>query len=173
MFKLNFNFCPLAWYFCTETNTKKMEKLQERGLRFVYNDFSTSYEELLTKAKLSTLHIRRMRTMAIETFRILNSLAPPILSNLLKKRGNIYNFRYSNILRFQRSEPVNLVRILSGMLTLCCGTSAFLFGYVLGGNRAPFPMPKSTFYSQFLTYNSQFKPLKILLKKIILFLAKS
>ena len=54
----NFNFCPLAWHFCTESNTKKMEKLQERGLRFVYNDFFTSYEDLLTKAKLSTLHIR-------------------------------------------------------------------------------------------------------------------
>ena len=95
----SFNFCPLAWHFCTETNTKKMEKLQERGLRFVYNDFSTSYEDLLTKAKLSTLHIRRMRTMAIETFRILNSLAPPVLTNLLKKRGTVYNFRYSNILQ--------------------------------------------------------------------------
>ena len=95
----NFNFCPLASHFCTETNTKKMEKLQERGLRFAYNDFSTSYEEPLTKAKLSTLHIRRMRTMAIETFRILNSLAPPVLTNLLNKRGNVYNFRYSNILQ--------------------------------------------------------------------------
>ena len=97
----NFNLCPLAWHFCTETNTKKMEKLQERGLRFVYNDFSTSYEDLLTEAKLSTLHIRRMKTMAIETFRILNSLAPPVLTNLLKKRGTVYNFRYSNILQIQ------------------------------------------------------------------------
>ena len=75
-----------------------MEKLQERGLRFVY-DFSTSYEDLLTKAKLSTLYIRRMRTMAIETFRILNSLAPPVLTNLLIKRVAVYNFRYSNILQ--------------------------------------------------------------------------
>ena len=95
----NFNFCPLAWHFCTESNTKKMEKLQERGLRFVYNDFFTSYEDLLTKAKLSTLHIRRMRTMAIETFKILNNLAPPVLTNILQKRENRYNFRYSNILQ--------------------------------------------------------------------------
>lgn len=95
----NFNFCPLAWHFCTETSTKKLEKLQERGLRFVYNDFSISYEDLLTKAKLSTLRIRRMRAMAIETFKILNGLAPPVLTNLLQKRGNVYNFRYSNILQ--------------------------------------------------------------------------
>jgi hypothetical protein len=30
-------------------------------------------------------HIRRIRTMALETFKILNGLAPPVLSNLVKK----------------------------------------------------------------------------------------
>ena len=45
----NFNFCPLAWHFCTETNTKKMEKLQERGLRFVYNDFPPLMKTFLPK----------------------------------------------------------------------------------------------------------------------------
>ena len=114
----SFNFCPLAWHFCTETNTKKMEKLQERGLRFVYNDFSTSYEDLLTKAKLSTLHIRRMRTMAIETFRILNSLAPPVLTNLLKKRGTVYNFRYSNILHITQTRPCNIQQYFTAVKML-------------------------------------------------------
>ena len=37
--------------------------------------------------------------MAIEAFKILNNLAPPVLKNLLQKRGNHYNFRYSNILQ--------------------------------------------------------------------------
>ena len=31
----NFNFCPLAWHFCTDKNSKKLEKVQERALRFV------------------------------------------------------------------------------------------------------------------------------------------
>jgi hypothetical protein len=34
----NFNFCPMAWHFCSTANTMKMEKLQERALRFVYSD---------------------------------------------------------------------------------------------------------------------------------------
>ena len=37
--------------------------------------------------------------MAIETFKILNSLAPPVSSNLLQKQRNVYNFRFSNILQ--------------------------------------------------------------------------
>ena len=33
----------------------------------------------------------------------------------------------------------------------------FLFCLIWGRNRAPFPMPKSIFYSQLLTNNSQLK----------------
>jgi hypothetical protein len=66
----NFNFCPLAWHFCTEKNSKKLEKVQERALRFVYEDYNSSYEELLHKAKVPSLQIRRIRTMALETFKI-------------------------------------------------------------------------------------------------------
>jgi hypothetical protein len=51
----NFNFCPLAWHFCTDKNSKKLEKVQERALRFVYEDYNSSYEELLQKAKVPSL----------------------------------------------------------------------------------------------------------------------
>jgi hypothetical protein len=47
-----------------------------------------SYENLLIKAKMPTQHIRRIRTMALETFKILNGLAPPVLSNLVKKQDH-------------------------------------------------------------------------------------
>jgi hypothetical protein len=40
-----------------------MEKIQFRALKFIYDDT----EELLTKSKLPTLKIRRIRTIAIET----------------------------------------------------------------------------------------------------------
>jgi hypothetical protein len=32
----NFNYCPLVWHFCGEVNTKKVEKIQERALKFIY-----------------------------------------------------------------------------------------------------------------------------------------
>ena len=51
----NFNFCPLAWHFCTEKNFKKIEKAQERALRFVYEDYNSSYDNLLKKAKMPSL----------------------------------------------------------------------------------------------------------------------
>jgi hypothetical protein len=47
-----------------------MEKIQFRALKFIYDDTDSTYEELLTKSKLPTLKIRRIRTIAIETLLI-------------------------------------------------------------------------------------------------------
>jgi hypothetical protein len=37
--------------------------------------------------------------MALETFKILNGLAPTVLSNLVQKQDHKYNFRYTNLLQ--------------------------------------------------------------------------
>ncbi|KAL4227059.1 hypothetical protein ACF0H5_015033 [Mactra antiquata] len=98
----NFNFCPLAWHFCSKSNTDKIEKVQERALRFVYDDYTSSYHFLLNKINMPSLQVRRMRTIAIETFKILNNLAPTVLTDLLIKKDNKYNFRYSNVLQIPK-----------------------------------------------------------------------
>ena len=56
----NVNFCPINWHFCSEGNINKIEKLQERALRFVYNDYRLSYCDLLEKSGLPSLHIRAL-----------------------------------------------------------------------------------------------------------------
>ena len=69
----------------------------------MYEDFDSSYEELLDKAKILTLHVRRLRTRALETFKILSNMSSPVLSNLVRLRENdVYNFRYNNILQVHR-----------------------------------------------------------------------
>ena len=98
----NFNCRPLAWYFCNENNSRKLEKF--RNVHYgLCRRILTSYEELLNKAKIPNLHVRRLRTMASETFKILNNMSPPVLSNLVRLRENtVYNFRYNNILQVPR-----------------------------------------------------------------------
>lgn len=66
----NFNFDPVDWHFCTEKNTTKLEKVQEIAFKFVYDDFNSTYLQLVDKAKVSTLLVRKIRTMALETFKI-------------------------------------------------------------------------------------------------------
>ena len=70
----NFNYCPLTWHFFGEKNTKKIEKIQERALRFIYGDYDSSYESLLLRSQLPSLKVRRLRAIAFEAFKILKNL---------------------------------------------------------------------------------------------------
>lgn len=92
----NLNYCPLTWHFCTEANTKKIEKIQERALRFIYNDYVSDYDSLLQKSQLPSLRVRRLRTVALETFKIIHKQCPVYLHDLLNVKQTSYSFRYSN-----------------------------------------------------------------------------
>jgi hypothetical protein len=35
-FMSNFNYCPVVLHFCGGSDTKQMERIQERALRFIY-----------------------------------------------------------------------------------------------------------------------------------------
>ena len=74
---------------------KKLKKIQERALQYVYEDFDSSYEQLLEKSKLPALKTRRMKTIALETFKIINQKSPAFLNDLIVIKQNAYNFRYS------------------------------------------------------------------------------
>ena len=71
-----------------------MEKIQERALKF--NENHSTYEELLAKSKLPSLKFRRIRKIAIETFKIINKEIPQYLHDLITLKNNKYNVRYSN-----------------------------------------------------------------------------
>ena len=89
-------YCPLTWHFCGEKNTKKIEKIQERALRFIYRDYDSSYESLLLKSQLPSLKVRRLRAIALEAVKILNN-SPVYLNDLhvLTFKTLSYSFRYT------------------------------------------------------------------------------
>jgi hypothetical protein len=68
---------------CNLTIQIKIEKIQERALRFIYNDYNSTYENLLIVSKLPTLKVRRLRTMAIEVYTILHKESPSYLIKVL------------------------------------------------------------------------------------------
>ena len=46
-FYSNFNYCPLVWMFSSAKSSTKVESLQKRVFCFLYEDYVSSYEELL------------------------------------------------------------------------------------------------------------------------------
>ena len=51
------------WHFSSEKSMKKIEKIHERALRFLYNDSTSSYDDLLSKAGKCSMKISRLRTL--------------------------------------------------------------------------------------------------------------
>ena len=80
----NFNYCPLVWHFCSSESMKKLERIQERALRLLLNDYESDYEALLLKSNKSTLQIRRIKLLAIEIFKTINDLNPPYMKEIFK-----------------------------------------------------------------------------------------
>ena len=106
----NFNLCPLVWQFCSKTSSDKMEKLQYRALCLVFNDFNSYYEALLEKVKMPSLHISRIRLIAMETFKILHKMAPVYLQDLVCYKNSAYSFRYENLVDLPRVRTTKFVK---------------------------------------------------------------
>ena len=63
--------------------------------------------------------------MAIETFKILNNMSPPVLSDLIRILEKTYNFCYKIIFyRYLELEQVISVRKVLGMLQPFYGTAS-------------------------------------------------
>ena len=43
----HFDYCSQIWHHCGARNTKKLERVNEHALRFVYKDKKSSYDRLL------------------------------------------------------------------------------------------------------------------------------
>ena len=44
-----FSYCPIIWMFHSRKLNRKINHIHERALRLVYNDYSTTFENLLIK----------------------------------------------------------------------------------------------------------------------------
>ena len=75
-------YCHLVWKFCKSSDSRKIERIQERALRAVYKSQTKSYEELLTRAKLPTLYKRRFQDIAVLMYKVKYGMAPRYVSEL-------------------------------------------------------------------------------------------
>ena len=104
-----FGECPLVWMFhCGDINNK-INRIHERALRITYSK-SSSFQDLLDKDNSVTVHHKDIRTLAIETFKVLHRLSLPLLSELSVKRNCNYNLRGRNFLNRQRVNSVRYGR---------------------------------------------------------------
>ena len=71
-----FKYCPITWLFCSRSCDNKINKLQERALRLVYDDYETSFDGLLNKNKSFSIHHQNIQNLMIEVYKSLNKSSP-------------------------------------------------------------------------------------------------
>ncbi len=84
----NFTYCCHIWYFCSPTLRDKVEKIQYRGLRYVYNDYDSSYLVLLERAGMQSIDVLIQKTILIEIYKSLHNIGAAYLANLFSFATN-------------------------------------------------------------------------------------
>ena len=71
----------------------RINKIQERALRLVYKDNKLTFDDLLKLDNSVTIHQRNLQILATEIFKVKNSLAPEIMTEVFEIKEPHYNLR--------------------------------------------------------------------------------
>lgn len=91
-------YCSIVWNCCKASDSRKLERVQERALRAVYCDSISTYSDLLKRANLKTLRNRRLHDIAVLMFKVKNDLCPNNIKNLFVINNNKYNLRNNDFI---------------------------------------------------------------------------
>ena len=89
----NFNYCPLVWYFSRAKQLQKIEKIHERILRFLQDDYVSDYLKLLKASVSVSMKVRRMRYLCVEIHKTLNDLNPCYMKDIFQVQQSAYSTR--------------------------------------------------------------------------------
>ena len=103
----NFNYCPLVWNFSSAHSLSKIEKIQERALRFVYNNHTDNYKKLLEKAGKCLMEVRRMRGLCLEIFKTINDMNPEYMKGIFQIPKNRHSPRHPYNLAVPKPNQVS------------------------------------------------------------------
>ena len=93
--ELQLYICHLVWHLCRASDTRRLEGIQERGLRAVFKDDRSSYDVLFKRAELPTLKNRRLQDICIWMYKVKNGLSPNPIRELFKPHQSSYRLRQS------------------------------------------------------------------------------
>ena len=93
-FNDQFSYCPLTWMFHSRKLNNKINKLHERCLRIVYNNNTSTYEELLETDNSVSVHFQNVQALTIELYMVVNRFSPDIMKDVFPLNENsFYNTR--------------------------------------------------------------------------------
>ena len=96
MIKLQFNYYPLVWMYCSRKSNNLINRVHERGLRLTYrNETYKQFQQILSDKNEPTIYQKKLQVLMTEVYKIVNGIPPLIMNLLFNFRANIHSIRNS------------------------------------------------------------------------------
>ncbi len=116
----NFLYCPVVWHMCSKSDIKKVEKVQEIALCFIYRQFKSDHKSLLNLAERSTLYMDRLRTIVTEVYKTINGMSPESLQDLFVIKANVHDLSDNNKMKLYKFNTMTYgkysIKYVAGIL---------------------------------------------------------
>ena len=71
---------PLVWMFYDGTLNHRINHIDERAVRFAYEDYQTDFESLLELRNLVSIHVKNLQLLMTEIYKTKSGLSSPFLN---------------------------------------------------------------------------------------------
>ena len=92
--------------FSSRRSDNLIDRIHERSLRTVYNDTSSTFQELLKRNRSVSIHHKNIQLLTTEVFKVMNNTCPPIMKKIFDFRENRYSIRKFQEMRQQKVKTV-------------------------------------------------------------------
>ena len=123
-----FNYASIIWMFCQDH--LKIEKIQYKTLKMVYNS-NESYEELLLRNNEVSIHQKQLCILTTEVFKSLADINPDFMKSYFTIKEIAYCLRNGNFLKIPSTRSNRY------------GTNSILFRACLVCNKLPLSVKQS------------------------------
>ena len=97
-----FNYCCLVWMFCSKTIQNKINQIQKRALRIVYNEPNLNLDKLVELDKSTTIQVKKIITLLTEVYKTARGENPIFMNKIFVPKKQYYNLLITNILSFPK-----------------------------------------------------------------------
>ena len=104
--KSHYSYYLLIWTFSSRRSNNIINRTHERSLKTVYNNTSSTFQELLQRNRSVNIHRKNVQILTMEVFKVVNNIYPAIMKTFFDFRENRYNIRNFEEMRQQKVRTV-------------------------------------------------------------------
>ena len=87
------NYCYLVWMFWSKTLQNKINQLQKRFLRILYNESNSNLDNLVELDKNATIHVKNIITLLTEVHNTTRGENSIFMNKCFTQKSNITTYR--------------------------------------------------------------------------------